>query len=78
VVQRRVLGPEHPHTLMTAGNLANALFTQGNHAEAERMFREVLAVQRRVLGPEHPNTLWTNEKLEACVRFARGTRGSAK
>jgi tetratricopeptide (TPR) repeat protein len=78
VVQRRVLGPEHPNTLMTAGNLANVLFTQGDHAEAERMFREVLVVQRRVLGPEHPDMLWTNERLEACVRFARGTRGSAK
>jgi hypothetical protein len=38
----------------------------------------VLVVQRRVLGPEHPDTLWTAESLEACVRFARGTRGSAK
>jgi tetratricopeptide (TPR) repeat protein len=77
-VQRRVLGPEHPYTLSTAGNLANVLKNQGKHTEAEKMFHEVLVVQRRVLGPEHPATLWTAEKLEACVRFARGTRGSAK
>jgi tetratricopeptide (TPR) repeat protein len=77
-VRQRVLGPEHPETLRTAGNLANALNSQGKHIEAERMFHDVLVVQRRVLGPEHPDTLWTTEKLEACVRFARGTRGSAK
>jgi hypothetical protein len=33
-VKRRVLGPEHPSTLMTAGNLANSLQHQGKHAEA--------------------------------------------
>jgi tetratricopeptide (TPR) repeat protein len=78
VVQRRVLGPEHPDTLTTAGNLANALRNQSKHTEAEKMFHDVLVVQRRVLGPEHPDTLWTTEKLEACVRFARVARGSAK
>jgi tetratricopeptide (TPR) repeat protein len=78
VVQRRVLGPEHPYTLRTAGNLANALNSQGKYTEAEKMFHEVFVVQRRVLGPEHPDTLWTTEKLEACVRFARVARGSAK
>jgi hypothetical protein len=77
VVQRWVLGPEHPHTLMAAANLANALDCQGKHAEAEKMYHEVIVVQRRVVGPEHRNTLWTAEKLEACVRFTRGARGSA-
>jgi hypothetical protein len=42
------------------------------------MYHEVIVVQRRVVGPEHHNTLWTAKKLEACVRFTRGTRGSAK
>jgi hypothetical protein len=78
VVQRRVLGPDHPHTLWTAGNLANALRKQGKCTQAETMYREVLMVQRRVLGPEHPHTLMTAGSLEACVRFARIARGSAK
>jgi hypothetical protein len=77
-VQRRVLGPEHPGMLRTAGNLATTLDARGKHAEAEAMLREVLVVQRRVLGPEHPHTLVTAGNLETCVRFARGTRSSAK
>jgi tetratricopeptide (TPR) repeat protein len=63
VVQRRVLGPEHPETLATANNLANTLNAQGKHAEAETMYREVLAVERQVLGPEHPSTLNTAGNL---------------
>lgn len=31
-VANRVLGPEHPDTLMTAGNLATTLSRQGQHA----------------------------------------------
>ena len=48
-VQRRVLGPEHPHTLTTMSNLASSLRGQGKRAEAETMLRELLDVQRRVL-----------------------------
>ena len=63
VVQRRVLGPEHPETLLMAGSLAASLQNKGKDAEAETMWREVLAVQRRVLGPEHPNTLYTSHNI---------------
>ena len=64
-VQRRVLGPEHPFTLVTMDNLALPLRNQGKHAEAEQMFREVLDLLRRhgVLGPEHPHTLATMRDL---------------
>jgi hypothetical protein len=58
-VRRRVLGPEHPHTLKKMSNLGCSLHGQGKHAEAEQMQRELLDVQRRVLGPEHPETLGT-------------------
>ncbi len=46
-MRRRVLGPEHPDTLNTMGNLAASLSGQGKHAEAEQMQRELLNVQRR-------------------------------
>ena len=36
-MQRRVLGPEHPHTLKTMSNLGCSLHGQGKHAEAEQM-----------------------------------------
>ena len=58
-----MLGPEHPRTLDTMGNLGCSLGGQGKYAETEQMFREVLAVQRRVLGPEHPDTLTTMSNL---------------
>ena len=56
-VSKRVLGAEHPDTLMTAGNLALSLSGQGKYDEAVAMQREVLAVKQRVLGAEHPDTL---------------------
>ncbi len=62
-VRRRVLGPQHPSTLTTMGNLAVSLDGQGKQAEAEQSFRELLDLQRRVLGPEHPDTLATLSKL---------------
>ena len=45
-LQRRVLGPEHPDTLATIGNLASSLGDQGKHAEAEQMERELLDLLR--------------------------------
>ena len=62
-VQRRVLGPEHPHTLTTMSHLACSLLGQGKHEDAEHMFRELLDMQRRVLGLEHPHTLATVSSL---------------
>jgi len=56
-VSKQVLGAEHPGTLITAGNLADSLSSQGKHDEAVAMQREVLAVRQRVLGAEHPDTL---------------------
>jgi tetratricopeptide (TPR) repeat protein len=56
-VQERVLGKEHPDTLKSMMNLANALVVQGKSAQVEQMHRQVLEVQERVLGKEHPDTL---------------------
>lgn len=40
--RQRVLGPDNNETLSIRSDLANNLDTQGNHAEAEKMEREVL------------------------------------
>jgi len=55
--RRRVLGEEHPDTLISVGNMSGLLKAQGKHAEAEPYFREVLEKSRRVLGEEHLDTL---------------------
>ena len=62
-MQKRVLGAEHPHTLMSANTLAGSLLGQGKYAEAERIHCEVLGVQKRVLGAEHPDTLTAANNL---------------
>ena len=54
---------EDPERFEAASNLALSLSDQGQHAEAEEMQREVLAVQKRVLGAEHPDTLTTASNL---------------
>jgi tetratricopeptide (TPR) repeat protein len=61
--EERVLGREHPSTLMTKGNLARSLSGQGKHPEAEALLRQVLEAEERVLGREHPSTLRTKCNL---------------
>lgn len=62
-IRRRVLGPEHPDTLLSRSDLGATLYEEGHYAEAEKLHREVLAIQRRVLGPEHPDTLTSMNRL---------------
>ncbi len=53
-IRKRLLGQEHPDSIMSVSNFAFLLQQKGNYAEAERLFREVLALRRRLLGDEHP------------------------
>lgn len=63
-----LLGAEHPHTLGTRNNLAVALSSQGNHAEAEVEHREVMVIRERMLGAEHPDTLRSRNNLANVLR----------
>jgi tetratricopeptide (TPR) repeat protein len=56
-------GKEHPNTLASRNDLANALDQQGKHAEAEAEHRAVLTIRERVLGAEHPATLGSRNNL---------------
>ena len=53
-IQKKVLGPEHPVTLRSMNNLANAIGEQARDAEAEQLHREVLAIQKRCWAPSIP------------------------
>ncbi|MCA9134896.1 MAG: tetratricopeptide repeat protein, partial [Planctomycetales bacterium] len=53
----RVLGPEHPDTLISVNNLALLLSRKGDYVGAEPLFRRALEARERLLGPEHPDTL---------------------
>jgi serine/threonine-protein kinase len=50
----RLLGPDHPDTLMAHGSLASLLDNAGEYAQALAEAKLTLAGQRRVLGPDHP------------------------
>ena len=70
-------GPDHPETLKAMSNLALAIQSQGRLAEAEQMYREVLAAEQRVLGPEHPFTALTMFNL-AGLLFHEGRQADAE
>jgi hypothetical protein len=77
VVEKRVLGEEHPDTLRTASNLASSLSSQGKYARAKRIKREVLGVRRRVLGEEHPETLMSAANLAVTLSSMLRRSGSS-
>jgi hypothetical protein len=58
-VCERVLGPEHPDTLLTRANLARWTGTTGNPAGARDQLAALLPIRERVSGREHPQTVGT-------------------
>jgi tetratricopeptide (TPR) repeat protein len=56
-VSEKMLGLEHPSTLVSMSNLAQVLESQGKYEEAEAMNRRTLALKETVVGREHPETL---------------------
>ncbi len=69
-VRRRVLGHDHPNTLIAMNNLATVYRAEGKYAEAEPIFVDVLEIRRRVLGEEHPDTLRTLNALASLYGLA--------
>ena len=56
-IRRRLLGEEHPETLISISSMGALLLNQGKPSKAEPYYREALETRRRVLGNEHPETL---------------------
>ena len=73
----KILGKEHPNTLISMNNLAEVLSSQGNYKEAERIHRQALALKERVLGKEHPDTLGSINNL-ALVLSSQGNYKEAE
>ena len=71
-IARRVLGQEHPETIMLTINHAvqDSVHKPGGRAEAEATLVKMLAVQQRVLGMHHPDTFYTAARLQD-VRHGR-------
>ncbi len=65
--RRRILGEEHPDTLMTMCNLASTLGDQADLPGARAMFEQVLEAFRRIFGEAHPSTLTTMNNLASTL-----------
>jgi len=87
--RERVLGPEHPETLISVNNLAGLFRAQGRYDEAEPLYKRALAAKERVLGPEHFDTLVSVHSLatlfklqgrysEAELLYKRAVEGSER
>ncbi|MGW3692305.1 tetratricopeptide repeat protein, partial [Streptomyces sp. NPDC005149] len=59
----RVLGPDHPDTLLSRHNLAGAYESAGDLGRAIPLYERTLADSERVLGPDHPDTLLSRHSL---------------
>jgi tetratricopeptide (TPR) repeat protein len=68
--RREVLGPTHPDTLASMGDLAEAYEEAGRSADALPLFEEVLTAKKIHLGPDHPSTLTTMANLGFAYREA--------
>ena len=66
--REKVLGKEHPGTLISMNNLAIALSNQGKYIEAEKMHQETLALREKVSGKEHPETLTSMNNLALTLK----------
>ena len=64
---REALGPDHPYTLTTRGNIASLTGEVGEAREALRRFGELLPDLQRVRGPDHLNTLTTRNSIASCT-----------
>jgi Tetratricopeptide repeat/Domain of unknown function (DUF4062)/NB-ARC domain len=66
--QERTLSPDHPNTLATRNNLANAYRQAGRTDEAITLHQQALAGRERVLGADHPDTLISRNNLALAYR----------
>ena len=60
---KKLLGPEHPSTLISMTDLASTYRYQGRWKEAEELEVQVMEARKRVPGPEHPRTLTSMANL---------------
>jgi tetratricopeptide (TPR) repeat protein len=66
--EERVLGPDHPDTMISRGNLGNAYSLAGRHAEAIPLFEQALAAKERAQGPDHVDTMGARNNLALAYR----------
>ena len=69
--RNKILGVEHPDTILAMANLACTYGELGKYMEAEKLEMQVLEVTKRILGVEHPDTIISMANL-ACTYGYQG------
>lgn len=75
--QERVLGADHPETLLTVYNLGVCLTTKGDFTGAAAYCERALESRERVVGPDHRDTLLSMRAV-ADLHLAKGDLVSAE
>ncbi len=68
---RRLLGADHPSTLVSLYRLGDVQFLMGEYKEAEVNLHKATAGLRRVLGDDHPDTLRSIKATAYSLQFQR-------
>ena len=56
-IRKKLLGAEHPDTLISMANLASTYGDQGRWNEAEQLQIQVMEMRKKLLGAEHSDTI---------------------
>jgi tetratricopeptide (TPR) repeat protein/tRNA A-37 threonylcarbamoyl transferase component Bud32 len=72
-INEAALGPDHPHTLASRNDLANAYVSAGRTSEAIALLEETLKLFESNLGPDHSDTLQCRNDLAVGHWFAGQT-----
>ena len=75
--RRRILGRDHPQTLISMNNLAATLRAQGDLDGAHELQEQTLEARQRILGIEHPGTLNSLNHLASTLK-AQGDLAGAR
>jgi len=66
-LRKKILGKEHPDTLVSMNGLAYLFYCQGKYEAAELLYKETLQLRIKVLGEEHSDTLISMNNLNNCM-----------
>ncbi|MDO0912695.1 tetratricopeptide repeat protein [Streptomyces sp. DT2A-34] len=69
-IDQRVLGEDHPNTLISRNNLAGAYESAGDLARAIALYEQNVADRLRLLGEDHPKTLLSQNNLAGAYAAA--------
>jgi tetratricopeptide (TPR) repeat protein len=64
-VTEKAYGPDHPDIAQAQNNLATVYARQGRNGDAERLYKQSVAMFEKTLGPDHPDLVDILDNLAA-------------